>query len=239
MPTIQTNCFWQTLLCLIVAIPSLAQPVPVDSTNPIPGARAAIFYQSYVGADAPIYNGIAYQPNYRGLQGSPYFQTDNLTDGSLIYENLTYNHIPLLYNLVYDQLVISDPSGQLLIPPADKLQQFTFAGHHFIRITLINKPGYYEVLGSGYTTLLAKHIKKIEEKIEYNELHHYISTHDEYYIYKQDQYHPVASGNSLLTLLADKKKELDQFRRSRRIRFKKNPESAMLQIIDYYNQLPH
>jgi hypothetical protein len=239
MPTIQTNCLWRTLLCLLLTASALAQTPPADTSHSLPGARAAIFYQSYIGADAAIYNGYAYQPHYQGVQGSPHFLTDNITDGSLTYEGLNYIHIPLLYNLVLDQLIISDPKGQLLILSPDKVQQFSLADHHFVHLSTTNTPGYYELLRSGYISLFVRHTKKIVEKIESAELHRYISSRDDYYLYKQDHYYPVESGRSLLTLLADKKQQLQQYQRSEHIRFKKDAEGAMEKITDYYNQLPH
>src|SRR5258707_11749357 len=223
MPTIQTSCYLQTLLFFCLALSGFAQSPPTDS---IPVARAAIFYQSYVGADAAIYNGVAYQPNYRGIEGTPYFQSENLTTGSLIYEGLTYTHIPLLYDLVHDQLLISDQKGQLLIVAAGKARQFTFADHLFFYLTVNGTSGYYERLTTGYATLYARHTRKIEEKIQSNQLYRTITAHDEYYLYKQGRYYPVESGNHLLTLLADKKKELQQFQRSNHIRFRKEPEVA-------------
>ncbi|HEY1212310.1 MAG TPA: hypothetical protein VGE93_01635, partial [Bryobacteraceae bacterium] len=120
MVTIQTICL-QTFLCLCLALSASAQPADTS----LPATRAAIFYQAYIGPDAAIYNGAAYQPNYRGIQGDPYFETPNLVSGTIVYEGLTYTHIPLLYDLVRDNLVIADPNGQTLIVAPGKVQEFT------------------------------------------------------------------------------------------------------------------
>ncbi|HEY4107386.1 hypothetical protein [Puia sp.] len=239
MPTIQTSCCAQILLCLCIATSASAQSAPADSSQSIATARATIFYQSYVGPDAAIYNGIVYQANYRDTQGDQWFQSGNLTTGTLIYENLTYTHIPLLYDLVHDQLVISDPKGQLLVPPPGKVRQFTFADHLFVYLSVNNSPGYYEQLSSGYASLFVRHTKKWEERIEGAELHHYITSHDEYFIYKQDHFYSVGSDKRLLTLLSDKKKQLQQFQNAQHLRFKKDPATAMQAIVDHYNQLSH
>jgi hypothetical protein len=244
MPTIQTSCVQQTLshVCLAVillalTLPVLAQPAPADSNLSI--ARAGIFYQSYIGPDAAIYSGVAYQPNYRGISGSPFFLSENLTPGTLVYEGLTYTRIPMQYDLVIDQLIIADPKGQLLIAAPRKVQQFTFADHSFTFLTINNTPGYYERLTAGYATLLVRHAKKTGEKIESNVLLRSINERKVYYLYKQDHYSEITSAGELLDLLADKKKELQQFRKEQHLRFKKDPETAMKVIIDHYNQLPH
>jgi len=234
MPTIQTNCLAQTFLCLCLSLSAAAQP-----PDSIPAARAAIFYQSYLGRDAAIYNGIAYQPNYRGTQGFPYFLTPNLVTGTLVYEGLTYTHIPLLYDLVQDNLVITDPKGQPLVVARNKVQQFTLEDHTFLFKPVDKTPGFYERLSSGYASLYVRHTKTIEEKVEMAQLYRSITAHDEYILYKQDHYYPITSGKHLLTLLSDKKKELQKFQHSQHIRFKKDPAAAMQAIVDHYNQLPH
>jgi hypothetical protein len=237
MPTIQTNCLAQTFLYLCLSLSAFTQPA--DTAQSIPATRAAIFYQSYIGPDAAIYNGVAYQPNYRGMKGFPYFETLNFVSGTLVYEGLTYTHIPLLYDLVQDNLVITDPKGQPLVVARDKVQQFTLGTHTFIYQPVNKTPGFYERLSSGYAALYIRHTKKIEEKVELAQLYRFITAHDEYLLFKDDHYYPVTSGNHLLTLLSDKKKQLRQFRQDEHIRFKKDPAAAMQAIVDHYNQLPH
>ena len=243
MPTIQTNCL-QSSLCLCLALSSLAIPAtaqhsPADSSQPIATARATIYYQAYVGQDAALYNGIAYQQNYRGVEGDPYFESANLKSGSVTYEEITYTHIPLLYDLVHDQLAISDKTGQLLIPAPGKIRRFSFDDHSFVRLTIGNTSGFYELLRSGYATLLARRTKTITEKIESRDLRRIIDARNYYFLCKQGRYYPVESAKHLLTLLTDKNNEIHTFLRNHHIRLKKDQEKGMEAIIDYYNQLPH
>ena len=238
MSTIQTSCL-QCLLYFCLALSAGAQSNPADSTQSIPAARATIYYQAFIGQDAALYNGVAYQQNYRGIEGDPYFQTANLKTGSITYEEITYNHIPLLYDLIHDQVAIADKTGQLLIPAPNKLHRFSFDDHTFVRLTVNNTDGYYELLSPGNATLLVHHTKVIKEKIESNDLRRIVSSEDHYFLYKQGRYYPVESGKHLLTLLADKKAQLRQYQRSQHIRFRKDPEQGMKAIVEYYNQLPH
>jgi hypothetical protein len=239
MPTIQTNCYAQILLYLCLSLTSLAQPAPVDSAASIPTARAAVFYQSYIGPDAAIYNGILYQQNDRVAEGDPWFISGNLTAGTLVYEDLTYTHIPMMYDLVRDQLVISDPKGQLITPPAARVQQFTFAGHVFVYGSVNNTTGYFEQLATGYASLFCRHSKKVEEILENGQFHRFITAHEQYYLLRQGRYYSVASEKQLITLLSDKKKELEQFRQANDTQHKKDPATAMQAIVDHYNQLLH
>jgi len=83
------------VLAIFLSGPVRRRPVqPADSTRSIPAARATIYYQAYIGQDAALYNGVAYQQNYRDLEGDPYFESANLKTGAVTYENITYSHIP-------------------------------------------------------------------------------------------------------------------------------------------------
>jgi hypothetical protein len=252
MPTSQTICFLQSLFYVALAVSSQAQPSRPDSPlspaaereapdTPISpaAAKAALYYQSYIGPDAAIYNGCVYQPNYLGVEGSPYFLSDNLTQGTVVYEGLTYTHQLLLYNTVLDQLVLADPKGRLLSLSPEKVSLFTMNSHTFVHLSANNiRTGYYELLRSGYATLLVRHTKRLEEKLG-GEVHRHITTNENYYIYKQGHYYPFGSMGGLVGLLADKKQELGHYRRSAHIRFRKDPLTASQRLIDYYNQLPH
>jgi len=238
MSTIQTSC----LPCAIyfcLSLSARAQTNPIDTTQSIPAARATVYYQANIGQDAALYNGIAYQQNYRDVEGDPYFQTANLKTGTVTYEDITYTHIPLLYDLVHDQLVISDKTGQLLIPPPEKISRFTFDDHNFVRLTVNNTTSYYEFLRSGYVSLLIRHIRTITEKIEDRNLRRIIDSRRQYFLCKQHRYYPIDSEKQLLILLNDKKNELNEFLHGSNISFRKDPEKGMEAVIDYYNQLPH
>jgi hypothetical protein len=239
MPTIQTKGALQTLFYFAFAVSSQAQPAQPDSSLSPAAARAALYYQSYIGSDAAIYNGCAYQPNYQGVEGSPYFLSDNLTSGGVVYEDLAYTHLLLLYDALMDQAILSDHKGRLLSLPPGKVSQFTMDSHTFIHLSPGNIPtGYYELLRPGYATLLVRHTKRLEEKLG-GEVHRYITARDNYYVCKQGHYYAFSSEGGLIDLLADKKQQLQDFRRSAHIRFRKDPTDAIERLIDYYNQLPH
>ncbi|HEV9038140.1 MAG TPA: hypothetical protein VGQ51_16005 [Puia sp.] len=238
MPTIQTNCALQALFFFTLTLSSRAQPRQPDSISSPAAARAALYYQSYIGANAAIYNGCVYQQTYIGVEGSPYFLSDNLTDGSVVYEDLPYTHLLLLYNTVLDQPVLADRQGRLLSLPNGKVSQFTIDGHIFIHLSAGNIPsGYYELLRSGYATLLLRHTKRLEEKLG-GEIRRYITSQENYYVYKNGHYYSFGSVNGLISLLSDKQQQLQRYRRSEHIRFRKDPLTAAERLIDYYNQLP-
>jgi hypothetical protein len=54
---------------------------------------------------------------------------------------------------------------------------------------------------------------------------------------KNNTYYPISSQGSLLSVFKDKKKELQQYIRSNEIKYRKEPEDAMVKIATYYDHL--
>jgi hypothetical protein len=237
MPAPSITCLALSFSVLLLPALLAAQQAPNDSTAL---ARAVSLYHDHVGDEAAIYNGRAYQPHDGNLQGGdPYFNSPLSVVGSLTFDGLDYTGVPLLFDLVRNQLIITDPKGQLLSLYSDKIQQFSIGHHHFVRLNIEGAPDFYELLRPGHASFLARRSKKIEEKIENAVLSHFITSRDYYFLDIDGHYHPFNSENSLLHLLEDKKKTIRQFIRSQNISYSEDPERATIKIVDFYNQQSH
>ncbi len=236
MPTRFANCL---ALCVsILVLPGFlaAQQGSNDSTA---RATALSLYHDHVGDEAAIYNGRVYQPHDGNLQGGdPYFNAPLSVIGSLTFDGLDYTGVPLLFDLVRNQLIVTDPKGQLLSIYSDKVQKFTIGRHHFFQLSIEGSSGFYELVRPGHVSFLVHRSKKIEENIQYDALQHFITIHDTYFLNIDGQNRPFSSENSLLKLLEDKKKSIRQFMRSQDIKYNDDPEGAIIKIIDFYNQQP-
>jgi len=58
-----------------------------------------------------------------------------------------------------------------------------------------------------------------------------------YYIKKEGVYRTIRNKSSLLSVLKNKKKEVQQYLKTNDIKFKKEPERAMIMAVRYYDQL--
>jgi hypothetical protein len=231
-----TNCLALSISVLMLPGFLAAQQTPNDSAAL---AQAVSYYHDHVGEEAAIYNGRAYQPHDGNLQGGdPYFNSPLSVVGSLTFDGLDYASVPLLFDLVRDQLIITDPKGQLLSLYGDKVQRFNIGHHRFVRLNVEGAPDFYEVLRTSRISFLTRHYKKIEEKIDNAVLQHFITARDYYFLEIDGQYHSFNSEKSLLHLLEDKKKTVRQFIRSQNIHYNEDPETATIKIIDFYNQQP-
>jgi hypothetical protein len=54
---------------------------------------------------------------------------------------------------------------------------------------------------------------------------------------KKDVYYTFKNERSLLKILNDKKKEIQQYLKKNGIRYKDDPERSMIMAVEYYNRL--
>ena len=204
-------------------------------------------YHHSSGEYAEIYNGSEYINFASTLhEGQPYFGSDTISTGSILYENIWYEKIPFYYDLVNDELaVLSLSQGFFIRLKSNKVQEFYTKGHHFIRIDKnLNdgnsvSPGFYDQLYGGKLTVLVKREKLIEEYIPDKEIQRRIRPRNFYYLKKEGHYYPVNKQKSVLSALKDKKSELRQFIKLNKKNFKKDYEYALAKISAYYDQITH
>ena len=96
-------------------------------------------------------------------------------------------------------------------------------------------PGFYHQLRTGTLTALVRRRKIIEEKIEDQEIKRRIVALYTYYVVKEGVYYNVRKEKSLLALVGERRTEVRQALRKAKIRFRKDPEKAILAAVDYYN----
>jgi hypothetical protein len=148
----------------------------------------------------------------------------------------------MLYDIVKDQLIILDFQKVYKINlPADKVQQFSLLGHVFVRIVRDSadqvKTGFYDQLYKGKIGLLARREKRVMEKYSNIQISKVVISQDVYYIKKDGVYHTIKNKSSLFAVLKNKKKEVQQYLNTNKIKFKREPERAMIMAVQYYDQL--
>lgn len=227
----------------------IAQAEPRDSSSQQNAFNYAVrLFHSSVGQGSALYNGPEYFAYDALIKSNAYFMDVNVfTAGSVFYNGEFYTGVPMLYDLYTDDVAVllyNHFSEYYLIK--QKVKSFDFFGHHFINIPLdslkensVIKPGYYDELYKGKIEVLIKRAKTIQERnngstsIE----SYFTSTTRTLFIRKNSVYYSITSQGSLINVLKDEKNALQQFIKSRQIKFKKDPEDAMVKIADYYDHL--
>ena len=206
-------------------------------------ANAMEIYLSALGDQSPLYNGKEYV-DYEIIinEGHAFFESREFMKGEIQLEGMTFREVPMLYDLIRDELIVRDIRNVYkVILPASKVRQFVLAGHTFVRIEHNDsnrvKTGFYDQLYNGKLSLYARREKKIFEKREIARIDNIVQSHNSYYILKEGVYHNFKNQNGLLDILKDKKKEIQQYFKKNKIKFKDDPETAMVTAVNYYNRL--
>jgi len=200
-----------------------------------------LYYQA-VGHQAELYTSPVYDQYLPPItEGSPYFLTDSFSLGTIAYSGLIYQQVPLLYDMVRDEVVLRNPAGFSIALIKEKIDSFSFSGHSFIKFKKsveadINAEEFYEQLYSGSIKLLAKKRKSIQEILG-TSVTRKINSRTQYFIVRDGQFLSVKNKSSLLSVLKNKRNELQQFIKNNNLRFKENVESDMAQVVAYYDQI--
>jgi hypothetical protein len=235
------------ILCLGICARVAGQVAPADngSQQNALNNTVSLFYAS-IGKQSPLYNGTEYYFYDPIIKGNAYYSDVNaFTPGSVFYDNVHFTGVPMLYDIYGDQVVIllyNHFTKCTLIK--DKVSSFDFLDHHFIRIdtvTFLNnpviKPGYYDELYVGHLQVLARHSKSIQVSSAGQTSESYFNYSKDYYIRKNNIYYSFSSQGALIDILKDKKKEIQKYLKENQIKYRRNPEEAVVKIASYYDHL--
>jgi len=234
--------FYIYCLALIPPPGAHAQPRPTDSLSL--NARSALLALSAgaLGNDLRLYTGAEYVRNGINAIGYPFFQSEAPLDGSLMYDDAFYDHVPLQYDLVTDEVFIHDTIADISISLVkDKLPRFTISGHTFTLLkgdssASLNDHKFYEVLCDGPYPLYGRYDKKLVFPANREDTTRYTSA-NAYFLRLHDQYFRIEGQRTLLNALSDKKEELKKYIRRNKPDFKHDPSNAYAMVVNYYTQL--
>jgi hypothetical protein len=236
------------LIVLTVVRPAKAQTEKEDSIFFQTALKNTIsIYKKRLGDQSPIYNGSRYSPSgFLFRTGSPYFMSDSFNLGSVVYDDILFDSVCLLYEDMRELLVFRNNSNNYPLQLINqRVSSFVITGHPFIRLIAdslhrgIPKTGYYEILYPGRSQLLKKTFKTIieEPSVYENTVIRHIEETEDYYIRTGSSYQHVKSKSELLMLLRDHQKEIQKYIKKTRLNFRKNRENLLILTVEYYDQI--
>jgi hypothetical protein len=89
---------------------------------------------------------------------------------------------------------------------------------------------------TGRIIVLVKRAKYIEETIK-DELEREFLPKDLYFIKKEGSYYAVKNYKGLLAILKDRSREVKQYLRRNKIKYRKGPENAIVKAAVYYDTI--
>jgi hypothetical protein len=235
------------VLCLAINARAFAQGTRADSSSQQNALNNTLtLYYSSLGKQSPLYNGPEYYFYDPIIKGNAYYDNLNaFTPGSINYDNMQFKGVPMLYDIYSDQVVIllyNRFTKLTLIK--DKVSSFDFLGQHFIRVDTVAflnnpviKPGYYQELYNGHVQVLARRTKDMQNTPSTETVEQYFNAENAYFIKKNNLYYGFSGQRELLGILKDKKKQLQKYIKDNHIKYRRNPEEAMVKIASYYDHL--
>ena len=233
------------LFCLVFVKTAGAQDLTSDSiSSALYNSNPVRLYFNAIGENSHLYTGYEYFTPDRNIKGSPYYLSDGLWPANLVYDDNYYLNIPILYDVVKDEVVINRLGQNFKISlVTDKLKSFTFHNHEFIRISgdstnrLSMANGFYDRLYNGKTIVLAKRKTHLQEVYVYSQINLEYIRQDIYYVIIGGQIVQVDSKSSVLKLFQSRKSEIKAFIRKNKLSFKSDFERTLVAISAYYDQL--
>jgi len=244
MLALRIHCLY-IIVALFATYPIQAQLSSKDSSHLKLSIKNLLdYYDQNIGEQSGKFNGsqnIGYTQAV--IEKNPYFESSNFTKGSIVYDQVYYNNVSLLYDEAADQVILQDSLHRIELI-TERLEAFSIAEHQFQYLIKDNannnallKTGFYQVLIDNKTSLYTKETKKISEKIQGNELTYTMESSHYYYIKKAGRYFEVDSKKSVFRLLKDKEKDLRHYLKTQHLNYRKDKINTLSKLVAYYNQI--
>lgn len=203
--------------------------------------EAVLYTQQSQGLSSPLYNGIVHTGYPKTIAGIPYFFSPDWINGTVNFENVIYQQVPIKYDLVADQLIVKRPDGFGINLFSPRVSWFMMYDSKFIYIDSKSfngslLPGFYQQIQEGKVQLVFKRSKKMNEKITTKVDQQFVDI-VKFYIIQANTVHEVKNLSSVLTVLNDRRKELKDFLKVNKLKYRKDPEMVLDKMVAYYNQL--
>jgi hypothetical protein len=230
---------------LFPALYTIAQSNEADSLLYTNAKQHAIsLYHEFMAPETGLFNGSQYISYAQTIQeGIPFFESAGFNKGSVFYNGVLYENIPLQYDLVKGELItIVSSSNYNIRLINDKIAGFSLLNHQFVRLVKdsndkVIKTGFYEVLYNGNIAAYKKQSKIIGEDLSSGKLRTFIVESKSFYLKKGNSYFTITSKGSLLAVLKDRKKDVQDFIKKNKLNVRNDKDNALPKIAAYYDTI--
>lgn len=182
------------------------------------------------------------------IEGNPYFHSKSFEIGTITINGLTYEGVPLLYNIQKDQIITFHPlHSQKILLNSEKVNAFTiFTPGETLFIHVENNDayshhnnGFYELVIDGNAQLLCKHYKTTSAKKEVGKYSGFFTASADYLLKKNDQVIVVKNRKQAFDFLGLEKKAILKNLKKQGIYFRGNQRNFLRLLTESHNlQLP-
>ena len=228
-----------------VATPGVATSGVATSGVATPGTQIALaLYDSATIESQHLYNGPQYFVYDSPAEEHQFFLSEEWKIGSVFYDGQLFREVPLLYDIVKDQLVARYKQGFGNVALQNqKVGYFTLPDHRFVRVEADTgrveglRTGFYDQLYDGKVKVVAHRAKERQQDLTERKVIINFPQKDVFYLYRDGKYHPVRTRKSVLSYLEDQKRPLKQYLRQQKLNFRDNREATILGLAAHYDKL--
>jgi len=234
----------------VLAIFFVGEFTPVNAQNIEQSSGTVAMLSNYTeniyGSDDIVVSGRTYLPDHYNAKGNPYFLFDNWTEGTLIINGKKYKKQEILYNIDIDKIIlkttVSNNNEILLVLNNEFIDSFYFGKHYFINgakyMPESKFRGFVEQVYCGSFTLLINHQKSFISRYTADTPNGlYSSTKSTNYILNNGKLKKLPTKKSLFEYFSPHKKEIKNFMRKNKIRYKKADYNNLYKLIEYCDNI--
>jgi hypothetical protein len=209
-------------------------------------AQTVAAYHAAIGEGSALFNGPKYA-DYPKIKdgGHAFFNAVTPSKCTIVYDNVFYPSVNLLYDEVTGVVVVQDATRRIQLE-TDKITAFTIWDNRFTRLTSDSTnaagmpKGFYQILYEGKINVFKRETKRIEEDIRSasDGIIRSIIVKKAYFFQKKGIYYEVRDKKSVLSFFDDKKKEVAQFIKRNKLDFDKDADNALVKVAAFYDALP-
>lgn len=213
------------------------------SAQSLPAALATS-YKNIIPLHQEIISGGYYGEPPREIEGHPYFEFKSFENGKITINGISYEDVPLTYNIYTDDVLTFQPiHNQKILIRHDKINDFDLMSsqiYRFVRIDanpgyLYHRNGIYQVIQNGSAQLLAKHYKLTKPKREIGRYVGEYYDNKDLFIYNSGKIFLIKKKKHAFEALGLDKKELKSTLADQGIRYHDSPEKFIIFLVQTYN----
>lgn len=223
------------VVSFLFAFSTLAQPAKKDSVFLAAATQQvrSLYFQR-LGEKSHLYNGTEYEA-YNAFEDEFPYLFEDLVDGDLYYDGVSYHNVPLLYDLSTDNVITEMPNGTAIQLVKIKIDTFRIDHHVFIHMNdPALKPGFYDQLWLGPVNLYARREKNYTEFVEDRKLRRKFLERTTYFLQKNELYFTIKSRKGLIRLLDDQKREIKKVIHDEHLKWRRDREHTITRIVEFY-----
>lgn len=200
-------------------------------------------YQQNKSDKLILLNGRIWRNQYSGVTGDQFFLGNVFFKGSVTFNGRKFDNLDLKYDIHNDELILSIESYPVIMMNKEMVDSFRLVlGNR--NFSVINAGtdtsnilrGYVNVLYKGPSTLYVKYEKLIQPLGDDGKYDLFYQRHQAY-LKKGTEIVTVEGKRKLMNLLDDKKNEIRDYLKKKRIKIMKQDPYTFIPVLEYYDSL--